>query len=1049
MRVSVVIPCWNGEAYLAQALGSVLEQSRPVHEVVVVDDGSTDASLAVAQRFEASHPGLVRVFSQRSGNAALTRNLGAQVATGDALLFLDADDVLGPEAVAGLLEALQSAPDGVAICPWFRLELVDGTWVRRPPSCPPRRPGQSALSAWLVGWYHPPCSVMWSREAFERVGRFDELSTNDDGDLMMRALADGVPLVEATRGAGYYRRLPPGETSWSAARLTRRGVESRLRTVLKIVAWLERRAQLDAHRDAVSTALEMIAVDAGTHHADVRRSAEDLARRYGSPVGRLGRAVRRAGRTGPVTQPFWTALAPLRRGSANRQPAVPAAAPEVRFGRAAAEEVLRSTPPAAQRSAPAVPRPVVSVVIPTYNRAAILPRTLRSVLAQTERDIEVLVVDDGSTDGTDELVAGYADPRVRYLPQPRNAGVGAARNRGLREARGEFIAFLDDDDEWLPTKLSRQLACFAHAPDNVGLVYSGVEDHDGAGGVVVRTPTHRGWVYQDLLLTNVLHGGGSNVMIRRCAVAAAGLFDEDLAAIEDYDYWVRIARFFAVDFVAEPLVRYHDAREAVRRSVDTLANRAARTAFFARYETELRRAGLRHLFLTESARRHLHQDPVDRRGARRLTMRALQMAPTDRPAWAALARSLAPGWVRRLSRRAVSAGVPAMDAAADPLVVLLYSAQPRTSWGGVQDVCARLSAGLRERGHTVVEAGPDVAGVSAPPVATLALAGPLSRRWRVLPRPVAAARSLRSVHRELRRWRPDVVNLHYLEGQVAYFLLLRPMFGYSVVLSAHGSDVLVMTQGSRSLPWLITRGDALTAVSQPVADRVGAFSGVQRDRLRVIPNGIDLGFWAEPSPIRDARHGCTIVSIGRLHPVKGHDVLLEALLLLRASVPTARLVLIGEGTQEQALREQAQLTGLEDAVVFAGHLTSHEVRDWLRDADVFALPSRSEGMPLSLLEAMATGIAPVATAVGGVPDVLLAGTGLLVPPEDPSALAEALTRVLADAGLRDDLAGSAQQRARHFASTVTDDAYEQLFRRLTPRGRRAASPLPQPPTSPS
>ncbi|WP_346621253.1 glycosyltransferase [Blastococcus montanus] len=1038
MRVSVVIPCWNAEAYLAQALGSVLEQTQPVHEVVVVDDGSTDASLEVAQRFEAGHPELVRVFSQRSGNAALTRNLGAQIATGDALLFLDADDVLGPDAVAGLVEALRSAPAGVAIGPWFRLELEDGRWVRRPPSCAPRRPGQSPLSAWLVGWYHPPCSVLWSRDAFERVGRFDELSTNDDGDLMMRALADGVPLAEATRGAGYYRRMPQGETSFSAARLTRRGLESRIRTVLKVVSWLERRQQLDAHRDAVSRALEMLADDAGTHHPDIRRSAEALARRYGSPAARSRRALRRAWRAGPgAQQPVRSALAALRRGRSGvaGRPPGRADAQEIRFGLTAAEKVLPSSPPAAPRPAPAVRRPVVSVVIPTYNRGTVLRRTLQGVLAQTVRDLEVLVVDDGSTDGTPELLAGCADPRVRYLRQPRNAGVGAARNRGLREARGEFIAFLDDDDEWLPTKLARQLECFAGRPDTLGLVYTGVEDHDGAGGVVVRTPTHRGQIYRDMLVTNVLHGAPSSALMRRCVVATAGFFDEDLVAIEDYDYWVRVTRFFDVDLVEEPLVRYHDPRDAVRRSVDAIANREARAAFFARYEAEMRRAGVRHLFLVRSSIRHL-QDPVNRRGARRLALRALRLAPTALTVHAALVRSVAPGWVRRPARRTAQVGAGGADAAADGLVVLLYSAQPRLDRGGVQDVCARLSAGLRERGHTVVEAGPDVDQVAPPPVATLALVRPLSRRWRVVPRLLAMARSLLAVHRALRRWRPDVVNLHFVEGHAAYFLLLQRLFRFSVVLSAHGSDLLLHARGSRSVPRLLPRADAITAVSEPVAARVGAFPGVDPDRLHLITNGVDLDFWAEPPTAPRAegeRRGCTVVTVGRLHPVKGFDVLVDAMRLVRERVPTARLVLIGAGDQEQALRDQVRASGLDDAVVFRGHLTREGVRDQLRDADAFVLPSRSEGMPLSLLEAMATGLAPVATSVGGVPDVLVPGTGVLVPPEDPVALAEALAPVLSDRGLRDELASRAQDRARQFSATSMYDAYEELFQGLAAR----------------
>ena len=101
--------------------------------------------------------------------------------------------------------------------------------------------------------------------------------------------------------------------------------------------------------------------------------------------------------------------------------------------------------------------PQVSVVIPTYNRAHILGRAIDSVLQQTHRDLELIIVDDGSSDGTAALVRGIEDPRVRYVHQ-QNRGVSAARNRGIAEARAEWLAFLDSDDEWLPQKLERQFS---------------------------------------------------------------------------------------------------------------------------------------------------------------------------------------------------------------------------------------------------------------------------------------------------------------------------------------------------------------------------------------------------------------------------------------------------------------------------------------------------------------------------------------------------------------------------------------------------------------
>ena len=647
MTVSVVIPCYNAEAYLAQAIGSVLEQRRPAHEVVVVDDGSTDGSLALARRFEARFPDRVRVVTERSGRASKTRNVGAAHATGKALLFLDADDVLGPDVLEALTDALGRQGEGVAIGPWYRLERVEGRWVKRAPSCAPRRAGQDALGAWLTGWYHPPCAVLWSKAAFERAGRWDERwNPNDDGDLVMRALAYGVPLAEATRGASFYRRLPESEGSLSGARFTRKGIEARLLTIRKIAYLLEERGRLRPYRAPLSEAFRLVAADAHGRHGDLHEEALAAARRY-RPDVRVRAQQAGRGTAASLRRPARRLYHGLRRRLKAPPPVQRTSAEaleEVRFGLDVAGDVLRAPArTSAQTSGLASGgRPAVTVIIPTYNRAGLLPRALGSVLAQTFGDFEVLVVDDGSTDGTADVLAGYDDVRIRYLRQAQNRGVSAARNRGLREARGELVAFLDSDDVWFPDKLALQVERFGELPESVGLLYGGVENDDGRGGRDVRVPTRRGGLYGDLLLTNPIHGT-SGVMVRRNVVAAVGFFDEAAPAIEDYDYWLRIARLFEVDFVEEPLIRYHDPRDVRRMSLDVRANRAARAWLYGKHGRAMRRAGVAHRFLQESARRSLvPPEARDRRRARRLLAQAILARPQDPKAYTALLRATLP-----------------------------------------------------------------------------------------------------------------------------------------------------------------------------------------------------------------------------------------------------------------------------------------------------------------------------------------------------------------------------------------------------------------------
>jgi glycosyltransferase involved in cell wall biosynthesis len=324
VNVSIIIPCYNAEPYLAQAIGSVLEQTRPPEELIVVDDGSTDGSRAIAESFG----NRVRVLSRRSGSASRTRILGASEATGDALMFFDADDVLGPTALQVLVEELERHPEGVAACPWFRLELRDNVWVRRPPSCTPRRPGQDALEAWIDGWYHPPCSVLWSRVAYEQAGGWDERGgPNDDGFLMMRALAQEVPLRLTAEGAAYYRRLPQGTTSFSGMRLTEEGLQAWVWVMERIAELLEERGRLEPYRRALDDAFGRLAADCGDRFPTLAALCLQHQRTYGDAVWqRRARVLRRRLRSG--FSRFRRVLAPPVRET----PPAPEPPEEVRFG---------------------------------------------------------------------------------------------------------------------------------------------------------------------------------------------------------------------------------------------------------------------------------------------------------------------------------------------------------------------------------------------------------------------------------------------------------------------------------------------------------------------------------------------------------------------------------------------------------------------------------------------------------------------------------------------------------------------------------------------
>ena len=193
--------------------------------------------------------------------------------------------------------------------------------------------------------------------------------------------------------------------------------------------------------------------------------------------------------------------------------------------------------------------PTISIIIPTYNRAALLKETLESVLAQTYTDYEIIIIDDGSTDHTEETVQAFlTDDRIRYIKQP-NAGVSVARNHGIFEARGEWIAFLDSDDLWFPDKLEKQMAFLAEHPTAGAVCCPAYAYQDGQiqkneEGMMIRLHTERNTsVLPFELFATTNYVWPSSVVVRKLILYHAGLFEGGLKIGEDFCLWVKIARF--------------------------------------------------------------------------------------------------------------------------------------------------------------------------------------------------------------------------------------------------------------------------------------------------------------------------------------------------------------------------------------------------------------------------------------------------------------------------------------------------------------------------
>jgi len=194
----------------------------------------------------------------------------------------------------------------------------------------------------------------------------------------------------------------------------------------------------------------------------------------------------------------------------------------------------------------------VSVIIPTYNRLPMLKEAVDSVLAQDFEDVELIVVDDGSTDGTAEEIKQYGG-RVKLLQQSMNKGVSAARNNGILHARGKYIAFLDSDDLWVRGKLKIQVAFLEDNPHYPLCYTDEIWIRKGKRvNPMLKHAKYSGWIFEKCLPLCII--SPSSVMMKRTLFTKVGLFDEALPVCEDYDFWLRVSARFPIFFINRKLI---------------------------------------------------------------------------------------------------------------------------------------------------------------------------------------------------------------------------------------------------------------------------------------------------------------------------------------------------------------------------------------------------------------------------------------------------------------------------------------------------------------
>jgi glycosyltransferase involved in cell wall biosynthesis len=295
--------------------------------------------------------------------------------------------------------------------------------------------------------------------------------------------------------------------------------------------------------------------------------------------------------------------------------------------------------------------PPISVVIPAYNRVATIRAAIDSVLRQSRRDFELLVVDDGSSDGTPEAVRAIDDPRLRLIATPRNMGAGAARNLGICEARGTWIAFQDSDDEWLPLKLEKQMARLEAPGAGYVAAYCGMlvlgrpeGAREGASGDAARIDLRyipnpaisrdrtEGAILPELLRTSLI--STQMLIARRDHLLAIGGFDETLPILIDWECALRLAPRGPIAFVDEPLVFQRYSPNSL--TLDAAKRQATRMRIVAKHRA-LFDAAPRALAQQYYRDAHALRLRGDFAAARASLARACRLDPRRARAWGLLA----------------------------------------------------------------------------------------------------------------------------------------------------------------------------------------------------------------------------------------------------------------------------------------------------------------------------------------------------------------------------------------------------------------------------
>jgi glycosyltransferase involved in cell wall biosynthesis len=708
-----------------------------------------------------------------------------------------------------------------------------------------------------------------------------------------------------------------------------------------------------------------------------------------------------------------------------------------------------------------VSTPLISVLLPVYNGGPLLDEAIHSILAQTFTDFELLVIDDGSTDDSYNRAAAFKDPRIRILRNEVNIGLTRSLNRGLAEARGEYVARQDADDISLQNRFAAQVQ-YLRAHLEVVLVGTSAVRINPKGTMVGTNDmpvTHEAIRWASVVDNPFLH---TSVMFRRAVVQQeCGGYDEQYVVCQDYALWNRLAARHPVANLPERLVLMREHPTSMTRSQTTLTDEECQ-AIMAQNLPSLfpgrrmsdndirllslyrRRFDVLELSALESLLRDMRDDYQRRNPStlnsvdfrRTLTRQKLRLA------FKFLKKPMEAG-PRILDALQIDALEAAKQAgyvmARVPLLGRLFRGRPYIphsakvrvlhvidsfDLGGGQTALLNLiRATNRERFE------PEVACMHGRGVFWEEFEALGVRVHSLSPNKKVPLYVLKLAQIILLR-RPLIVHCH-LFGSNWIAKPLATLLGVRVRVN-HDQCNDGLRHEKPVLRWLDAATNLLSshicAVSASTRDFLVQRERVDPGKVTLVYNGIDIDRFKPRAPRRRG-DGFIVTGVGRLHPQKNFSLFLDvAAELLRRSLPM-RFVIAGTGPEEEMLRKRCESLGIARHVQFQGHVK--DTASLYAASDVLLMTSKFEGTPLTILEAMAMRLPIVAPRLDGIGEILKDGVdGLLIDSQDPARYADAVARLFKEPALGTQLATEAEKNVRqNFSAQAMAGAVETIYER--------------------